>query len=80
MRKRGVCSHGYIEDIKMNKLIKLKTVMGITGLSRSQTYALAQRGEFPKQVKLTERSSAWIESEVLDWIDSRISARDGGVV
>jgi prophage regulatory protein len=64
----------------MNKLIKLKTVMGITGLSRSHTYALSQRGEFPKPVKLTERSSAWIESEVLGWIDSRIKARDEGEV
>jgi prophage regulatory protein len=63
----------------MNKLIKLKTVMEITGLSRSYTYALGQRKEFPKPVKLTERSSAWIESEVLAWIDSRIKARDEGV-
>ena len=60
----------------MQKLIKLKTVMEITGLSRSHTYALAQRGEFPKPVKLTERSSAWVQAEVLDWIESRINQRD----
>ena len=53
--------------------------MGITGLSRSHTYALAQRGDFPKPIKLTGRSSAWVESEVLGWIDSRIKARDEGV-
>ena len=62
------------------RLIKLKEVYGtITGLSRSHTYALAQRGEFPKPVKLTERSSAWVQAEVLNWIESRISARNGGV-
>jgi prophage regulatory protein len=64
----------------MQKLIKLKAVMEITALSRSHTYALAQRGEFPKPVKLTERSSAWVQAEVLDWVESRISARNGGVL
>jgi prophage regulatory protein len=51
-------------------------VMAITGLSRSHTYALAMQGLFPKQVKLTERSSAWVESEVQGWIDTRIALRD----
>ncbi len=61
------------------RLIKLKEVLTITGLSRSHTYALAQRGEFPQPVKLTERSSAWVQAEVFDWVESRISARNGGV-
>ena len=61
------------------RLIKLKEVLTITGLSRSHTYALAQKGLFPQPVKLTERSSAWVQSEVLDWVESRISARNGGV-
>lgn len=42
-------------------------------------YALIQKGEFPKPIKLSERSSAWLESEVQAWIDARIAARDGGV-
>jgi len=60
----------------MNRLLKLKTVIEITGVSRSHIYALAQKGLFPKPVKLTERSSAWVEAEVLAWIDTRIAARD----
>ena len=60
----------------MNKLIKLKRVLVVTGLSRSYVYALAQQGLFPKPVKLTERSSAWVESEVQGWIDTRITQRD----
>lgn len=58
------------------RLIKLKDVMAITGLSRSHTYALAMQDLFPRQVKLTERSSAWVESEVQEWIDTRIAQRD----
>ncbi|WP_420554786.1 helix-turn-helix transcriptional regulator [Neptuniibacter marinus] len=61
-----------------HKLIKLKDVLAITGLSRSHIYALAQQERFPKPVKLTERSSAWVESEVQEWIDTRIAQRDIG--
>ena len=59
-----------------NKLIKLQTVISLTCLSRSHVYALVQQNNFPKPIKLSERSSAWVESEVLDWIDARIVARD----
>lgn len=59
----------------MNNLLKLPEVMTRTSLSRSQIYALAQRGEFPKPVKLSERSSAWVDSEVVEWIDQKIAER-----
>ncbi len=59
-----------------NKLIKLNAVLATTGLSRSYVYALAQQDLFPKPVKLTERSSAWVEAEVLAWIEERIALRD----
>lgn len=58
------------------KLIKLKTVISMTCLSRSHVYALAQQNFFPKPVKLSERSSAWVESEVLAWINARIVSRN----
>ena len=57
-------------------LYKLPIVMAETTFSRSHIYALAQKGEFPKPIKLSERSSAWVESEVLDWIGARIALRD----
>lgn len=60
----------------MNSFEKLSQVLAKTGLSKSHLYALAQKGEFPKPIKLSERSSAWVESEVQDWIEARIAARD----
>ena len=60
----------------INRLIKLNEVIALTGVSRSHIYALAQQGLFPKPVKLTERSSAWVEAEVQEWIESRISQRN----
>lgn len=63
----------------MSKFIKLPAVTECTGLSKSHLYALAQKGEFPKPVKLSERSSAWVKSEVDEWINARIVSRDRGV-
>lgn len=57
-------------------LLKLTSVIASTGLSRSHIYALAKKGEFPKPIKLTERSSAWVEAEVQKWIESRIAMRN----
>ena len=43
----------------------------ITGLSRSTIYALMDRGEFPRPVKLSARAVAWPDSIVQAWLDER---------
>lgn len=58
------------------KLIRVSEVMRLTGFSRSHVFTMARNGEFPKQVKLSPNTSAWVESEVLDWIEKRIALRD----
>ena len=60
----------------MSNLIRRPRVSEKTSLSRSQVYALAKKGLFPKPVKLSEFSVAWIESEVDEWIARRIAERD----
>ena len=60
------------------KLIKLKQVMDCTGLARSTVYKFMADGQFPKPVKLGSKMVAWVESEVLAWIQERVSARDLG--
>lgn len=59
-----------------HRLLKLKEVISTTGLSRSYVYELAKAGTFPQPLKLSERSSAWVESEVQQWIDERIQQRN----
>lgn len=56
------------------RLIRLRTVCERTSLSKSTVYALAQRGRFPAPIKVGARSSAWVESEVEDWVQNRITA------
>ena len=62
----------------MQKLIRIKSVLNLTGLSKSYVYQLAQEGRFPQPIQLVPGGSsvAWIESEVLEWIDSRIEERN----
>ena len=47
-----------------------------TGLSRSTIYLRIKNGTFPKPVKLGERSVGWIESEVDEWLESRVQSRN----
>ena len=59
-------------------LIKLKKVKEITTFSTATIYRLISQGEFPKQIKLAERSSGWLLEEVYNWIDQKKDERDGG--
>lgn len=55
--------------------IKLPEVRRISGLSTPTIYRLAVAGKFPKQVKLGEKSVAWIRAEVDQWAASKAAAR-----
>lgn len=61
-----------------NRLIRIKEVTSLTGLSKSYIYQLAKTNQFPKQISLISggTSVAWLESEVNDWIKSRVQNRD----
>lgn len=58
------------------KLIRLKQVMECTGLARSTVYKFIAEGDFPKPVKLGVRVAAWVEAEVIAWIEERLLQRD----
>jgi prophage regulatory protein len=63
------------------KLIRINSVIELTGISKSYIYDLANKGLFPNSIQLVPggTSVAWLKSEILDWIDSRVSERDSGV-
>lgn len=54
------------------KLIRLKDVVEITGLSKSQIYALISAEKFVRQVKIA-RSSRWSLDAVNAWVDARVA-------
>jgi prophage regulatory protein len=57
------------------KIIKLDCVKEMTTFSESTIYRLISQGKFPRQVKLAERSSGWVELEILDYLAVRINNR-----
>ena len=63
---------------KDTRLIRIREVIRLTGISKSYIYQLVSQGKFPKPVTLVPggKSVAWLESEVLDFIVSRVQARD----
>ncbi len=70
------------EKDQTKKLIRIRSVIELTGLSKSYIYALADRGLFPKNIQLVPggTSVAWVKSEIKEWIESRIQERDQEVV
>lgn len=53
------------------RLIRMPEVKEMTGLSATRIYELERLGRFPRRRKLSLRASAWVASEVQDWIRSR---------
>ena len=59
------------------RILRLPTVKGKTGLSRSTIYLRIKEGTFPKQVTLGERAVGWIESEIDSWLAAQIEQSRG---
>ncbi|MBZ0163275.1 MAG: AlpA family phage regulatory protein [Notoacmeibacter sp.] len=53
----------------MNEVCKL------TSLSRTAINKHRSAGNFPAPVRISEKRIAFVESEVLEWIDHRVAAR-----
>ena len=59
------------------QLVKLPVVREMTTFSSATIYRLISKGEFPKQIKLSERSSGWLLEEIYSWLEKRKTSRDG---
>ncbi len=58
------------------KVLKVKQVAEEINVSVPQVYRLVSIGSFPKPIKLGERGSGWLTSEIDAWLQSRVDARD----
>jgi len=61
-------------------ILKINEVVKKCHMSRATIYKKAKEGTFPKPIKLSERSSGWIESEINEWIENRIKERQSAEV
>lgn len=61
----------------MSQILRLKQVIRKVGLSKSTIYEKMSEGLFPTSIKLSERSVGWLESDINDWISSKINKEPG---
>lgn len=52
------------------RIIRMKTVLARTGLSRSTIYRKISEGTFPAQLKISTNGAGWHESDINRWIAS----------
>lgn len=57
-------------------MLRLRDVIKKTGLSRSSIYKYVSTGRFPKPVHLGERTVAWVENEIEDWLMAKVNERN----
>ena len=58
------------------RIIRLKTVLTRTGLSRSTLYRKIGEGTFPRQVPISLHGTGWHEAAVDRWIADPMSYRE----
>ncbi|MFT6208180.1 MAG: prophage regulatory protein [Colwellia sp.] len=56
------------------KIIRLPAVKDKTGLSRSSIYLRMTKGDFPQSISLGDRAVGWLETDVEQWLEDKISA------
>ena len=59
-----------MSDERPDRILRIKTVLQRTGLSRSTLYRKIERGAFPRQIKISERCAGWRESAVRAWLNN----------
>ncbi|WP_254305612.1 AlpA family transcriptional regulator [Sphingopyxis sp. BSNA05] len=67
-------------DVELNKaaqypsarLLRLKDVQHRVGLGRSTIYRWMDEGKFPRPHPISNHSIRWLESDVDDWISSKV--------
>lgn len=52
----------------IDRILRLSTVLDLTGLSRSTLYRKIQTGSFPRQVAISTRCAGWRESAIKRWM------------
>lgn len=51
-----------------DRIVRLKTVLVRTGLSRSTIYRKIAEGTFPPQLRISTNGAGWKESDINRWV------------
>jgi prophage regulatory protein len=60
------------DNHQTDRILRFPEVKARVGLCRSHIHNLVAQGKFPAPIKLGARASGWLESEIDQFIQSRI--------
>lgn len=60
----------------LRRVMRLKEVIMLCGLSRSSIYSYIADGKFPQSRKIGSQAVGWDSREIERWIDDRLGARE----
>ena len=63
-----------------DRIVRLKTILARTGLSRSTIYRKIAEGTFPPQIRISANGAGWRESDINRWIADPVAWRPRGEV
>ncbi len=56
-----------------DRIVRLKTVLARTGLSRSTIYRKIAKGTFPAQLRISVNGAGWRESDIDRWVANPVA-------
>lgn len=57
----------------MHTILRLPKVTERTGLAKSTIYKMMAKNKFPCPISLGAKAVGWLEGDINDWIEQRIS-------
>ena len=58
-----------------DRIVRLKTILYRTGLSRSTIYRKIAEGTFPAQIRISTNGAGWKESDIDRWVADPVKWR-----
>ena len=58
-----------------DRIIRMRTVLARTGLSRSTLYRKMKKGTFPAKIGISANGTGWHESEINRWVANPVGWR-----
>ena len=55
----------------MERILRIKDILEITGMSNSTIYEMIKSNEFPRPKRLGKRAVGWLSDDIKNWLDSR---------
>jgi len=53
-----------------DRILRIKSVLERTGLSRATMYRKMHSGTFPKNIRISTRCTGWRESAITEWMNN----------